>query len=211
MPIFEYNKIDFIALAEIETGKDLFTIINESRVPAFTQFYTLFFQKLLLTSDKYVKDLFIAEEIVQNVFLRIWETPEDLENIRFIKSYLYKSVINASINHVNRQKSIEQHHQKIAANLTEEYLIDLDEENELIVLLHNEIEKLPPKCRIIFKLNRFEQLKYREIAIKLNISERTVENHIGNALKLLRESMLNNKLVTQNPKNYKLIMNLYLF
>lgn len=195
---------------DIETGKDLVTIINEGRKPAFTKFYTLFFQRLLLASDKYVKDAFIAEEVVQNVFLKIWENPENLEEVKSIGSYLYKSVINASINHVNRQKNIAQHHQKIAADFTEEYLIDLDEENELIVLLHQEINKLPPQCQKIFKLNRFERLKYKEIALMLDISERTVENHIGTALKTLRKSLLDKKS-NYRPTKLNLIISLYLF
>lgn len=198
-------------MVDIKTGQDLFTIISEGQIPTFTQFYTQFFQKLILTSEKYVKDAFIAEEIVQNVFLKIWENAESLEDIKSIKSYLYKSVINASINHINRQKSIEQHHQKIAADLSEEYLIDLDEENELIVLLRQEIEKLAPQCRKIFKLNRFEHLKYKEIAELLNLSEKTVENHIAHALKVLREAMLNKKSINKNSKNYKLFMQFYLF
>ena len=185
---------------EIETGKDLVAIIREGKISAFTKFYTLFFQRLLLTSDKYIKDAFIAEEIVQNVFLKIWENPENLIEVKSIRSYLYKSVINASINHVNREKNIAQHHQKIAADFTEEYFVDLDEENELIVLLHAEIEKLPPQCKKIFKLNRFEHLKYKEIAILLDISERTVENHISTALKALRKSLLEQKPLYKSQK-----------
>ena len=90
---------------------------------------------------------------------------------------------------------MEQHHQKIVDEFTEDQADQLDEENELIVLLFDEIEKLPPKCKEIFKMNRFERLKYREIALKLELSERTVENHIANALKLLREAMLKKRNV----------------
>ena len=198
-------------MVDIVTGKDLFIVINKSRKSAFTAFYTNFFQKLLLTSDKYVKDIFVAEEIVQNVFLKIWESPECLEDIKSIKPYLYTAVINASISYINRQKNIEKHHIKIAANLTEEYFLDLDEDNDLIILLHNEIEKLPPQCKKIFKLNRFDRLKYREIANQLNLSERTVENHIAHALKVLRIAMLSNSIVTKRDKGYKLLMTLYLF
>ncbi|RZK54994.1 MAG: hypothetical protein EOO91_14945 [Pedobacter sp.] len=71
----------------------------------FYFFYTQFFQKLLLTSDKYVQDVFIAEEIVQDVFLKIWEDPAGLNEIKSINSYLYRSVINASINHINKKKT----------------------------------------------------------------------------------------------------------
>ncbi|MEJ5994779.1 RNA polymerase sigma-70 factor [Pedobacter sp. Du54] len=195
---------------EIETGNDLVTIIHEGEITAFTKFYTLFFQRLLLASSKHIKDAFIAEEIVQNVFLKIWEAPENLVEVKSIKSYLYKSVINASINHVNRQKNIAQHHQKIAAEFTEEYLIDLDEENDLIVLLHAEIDKLPPQCQKIFKLNRFERLKYKEIASMLAISERTVENHIALALKVLRKSLLEKKSPYKSDR-IKIIFNLFLF
>lgn len=198
-------------MVNIITGQDLVDIIAEGQVKAFTNFYTLFFQKLLLESDKYVKDISVAEELVQDVFMKVWENPGNLEDVRSVKSYLYKSVINSSINHLNRQKNIEQHHQKIAADFSEEYLMELDEENELVVLLRIEIEKLPPQCKKVFKLNRFEKLKYKEIADLLDISERTVENHIANALKVLREALLNKKGVDKNSKEYQKIVTLYLF
>lgn len=198
-------------MVDILTGKDLLMIIHRSQKSAFTEFYTFFFQKLILASEKYVKDVYLAEEIVQNVFLKIWESPESLEEIKSIKPYLYTAVINSSISHLNRQKSIEQHHLKIASNLTEEYLLDLDEENDLIILLHREIEKLPPQCRKVFKLNRFDRLKYRDIANQLNLSERTVENHIAHALKVLRASMLSHPDVIKKDMNYKLLLSLYLF
>lgn len=193
-------------MINIRTGADLYHIINENEVPAFTSFYTQFFQKLLLASDKYVEDVFIAEEIVQDVFLKIWEDPENLNEIKSINSYLYKSVINASINYLNRQKNIERHHLKIASNYSEESLIELDEENELIVLINNEIEKLPAQCKKVFKLSRFEHLKYKEIANLLNISERTVENHIANALKTLRTELLGGKAVVNKLQNKKFLI-----
>ena len=196
---------------DIKTGKDLFIIVNESQIPAFTLFYTQFFQKLLLTSDKHVKDIFVAEEIVQDVFLKIWEDPESLTEIKSIKSYLYRSVINASINYVNRQKSIEQHHLKIASTFTEEEIEDLDQEGELVLLLHKEINKLPPQCQKVFKLNRFDRLKYKQIAAMLDISEKTVENHIASALKTLRKAFLDKQSDRKMLKRYDLLASLYLF
>lgn len=180
-------------------------ILGKGDTEAFTNFYTHFFKKLLIESEKYVKDIHVAEEIVQDVFLKIWEKSEDLIHIKSIKSYLYKAVINSSINFINRQRNLEQHHQKIVNEFTEEQAEELDEENELIALLFDEIEKLPPKCKEIFKLNRFGRLKYREIALKLDISERTVENHIANALKLLREAMLRNKKATSLTSHFKIL------
>ncbi len=193
-------------MINIKTGTDLYTVINENQVQAFTNFYTQLFQKLIITSDKYVEDVFVAEEIVQDVFLKIWEDPEGLNEIKSINSYLYRSVINTSINYLNRQKNIERHHLKIVSNYTEESLIELDEENELIVLINAEIEKLPSQCKKVFKLSRFEHLKYKEIANLLSISERTVENHISNALKTLRAELLGKKEVVNKLKSKKFLI-----
>jgi len=170
----------------IITGKDLLELIKEDDKNAFTVFYSNNFQKLILVSDRYVKNIHIAEEIVQDMFLKIWEDKALLLYVNSVSAYLYRSVVNASINYVNRQKNIEKHHLKIAEHLTDDDIEIINEQNELIVLLYNEIELLPEKCQRVFKLSRLEGLKYKDIAIQLSISEKTVENHMSNALRLLR-------------------------
>jgi len=164
-----------------------------------------------LASDRYLKDIHTSEELVQDVFLKIWENPYQLSEIKSVKSYLYRSVINAAINHINRQKNIAQHHLKLASELSDDYLIELDEEHEVIVLLRSEIEKLPAQCKKIFKMSRFDFLKYKEIAQRLNISEKTVENHIGLALRTLRHRFINDEKLNVKGKRYLLIMALYLY
>ncbi|MBB6502382.1 RNA polymerase sigma-70 factor [Pedobacter cryoconitis] len=170
----------------ITTGKDLLELIEEDDKSAFTVFYSNNFQKLILVSDRYVKNIHVAEEIVQDMFLKIWEDKALLVYVNSVSAYLYRSVVNASINYVNRQKNIEKHHLKIAEHLTDDDIEIINEQNELIVLLYNEIELLPEKCQRVFKLSRLEGLKYRDIANQLSISEKTVENHMSNALRLLR-------------------------
>jgi len=174
----------------IDTGEDLLSLIESGDQNAFTAFYSDNFRKLILVSDKYVNGTHVAEEIVQNIFLKIWEDTTALKGINSIKAYLYRSVVNASINHVNREKNIEKHHNLIAENLTESDIDTLDEQNELIVLLHDEIDRLPSKCQHVFRLSRLEGKKYRDIALELGISEKTVENHMSNALKRLRAQVL---------------------
>lgn len=171
---------------DVISGSDLLLLIEDNDKDAFTDFYSHNFRKLILVADKYVQSIPAAEEIVQDVFLKIWEEKELLSEIKSIKAYLYRSVVNASINFINRQKNIEKHHLKIADHIVPDEVERHDEENELIVLLYNEIEMLPEKCQQVFKLSRIEGLKYRDIASQLNISEKTVENHMGNALKILR-------------------------
>src|ERR1700712_4625872 len=153
---------------------------------AFTSLYRKYFKVLMLASDKYIKEIDVAKGIVQDVFLKMWEQPFELENEASLKSYLYRSVVNSSLNYLKRQKNISQHHLKIANETTYDSLDDLQEEHELKLLIYKEIELLPAQCKKIFKMSRFEGLKYREIAVLLNISEKTVENHMIKALKTLR-------------------------
>jgi RNA polymerase sigma-70 factor (ECF subfamily) len=197
----------------IVTGKDLLLLIEQEDTYTFTDFYIGNFRKLILVSDRYVRSTSIAEEIVQNIFLKIWEDKESLADIGSIKSYLYRSVVNASLNHVNREKNLEKHHLKIAEKLTAEEIEDLDDQNELIVLLYKEIELLPEKCRQVFKLSRLEGVKYKEIALQLSISEKTVENHMGHALKVLRFRVLKQSegAGPMTRSRYLSILNVFLY
>ncbi|AOM77743.1 RNA polymerase sigma-70 factor [Pedobacter steynii] len=198
---------------EVISGSDLLLLIEDNNKDAFTDFYSHHFRKLILVSDKYVQSIPAAEEIVQDVFLKIWEEKELLSEIKSINAYLYRSVVNSSINFVNRQKNIEKHHLKIADHVVIDDAERHEEENELIVLLYHEIELLPEKCQQVFKLSRLEGLKYRDIALRLNISEKTVENHMGNALKILRSRV--SKAAEQSPlrKKFKYfyLMAMYLY
>ncbi|MEJ2882663.1 RNA polymerase sigma-70 factor [Pedobacter sp. GR22-6] len=178
------------SIESIITGQDLLLLIEQGDKDIFTDFYSSNFRKLILVSDRYVRDIAAAEEIVQDIFLKIWEDKAVLETIKSIKAYLYRSVVNSSINYINRQKSLERHHLHIAEQLSDELIDSEDERNKLIVLLYQEIEFLPEKCQLVFKLSRLEGLKYRDIAAKLDLSEKTVENHMGNALRILRSRVL---------------------
>lgn len=187
----------------IKTGKDLLDLIEQNDKKAFALFYSRNFSKLILEAEKHVRDAHVAEEIVQDIFFKIWEDKNLLVNIGSIRSYLYRSVVNASINHINRKNNIERHHQKIAETISPEDVDLIDEQNELIVLIHQEIERLPDKCRNVFKLSRLEGLKYKEIALQLGISEKTVENHMSNALKILRARVMGRTEVNNSSNRYK--------
>jgi RNA polymerase sigma-70 factor, ECF subfamily len=195
----------------INTGQDLLSLIENGDKDLFTEFYSNYFRKLILVSDKYVNSTFVAEEIVQNVFLKIWEDVSILPPIKSIKAHLYRSVVNGSINYLNKERSIEKHHLKIAESFSSPDLDQLDEQNELIVLLYDEIDRLPEKCKQVFKLSRLEGLKYREIALQLSISEKTVENHMGHALKTLRARVLLKASETGEFKGIKYYSMLTLF
>lgn len=181
----------------------------------FSEMYKLFFKGLALISVKYVQDVYVAEELVQDVFLKIWEKPTMLDGVVHLKAYLYRAVVNASINYHNRQKKLRVHQEAMLLNVQEQNMERDFEENEFKILIYQEIDRLPAQCKKVFKMSRFDELKYREIAMMLGISEKTVENHIANAVKILRDRFLANEELSNqgywSVKSGKVVLELALF
>ena len=140
---------------------------------------------------RFLDDREDAEEIVQDVFFKFWEKCESLASDSSIKSYLYRSVHNTCLNHIKHQKVKDTYRQYIL------YLMEKEHEDapwdqdrtDRQARIREEIDKLPPRCSEIFKLSRYEGLKYHEIAEHLEISIKTVEVQMGKALKTLRETL----------------------
>lgn len=148
------------------------------------------YQPLCNYAYSFLNDREEAEEIVQASFLTVWEKREALHVNTSAKSYLYAMVRNASLNVIKHQK-IKQKHAVEASYQNEGYdgVMETVTSTELEKRIHQAIELLPEQCRLVFKLSRFEELKYQEIATQLEISVKTVENHMGKALKLMREHL----------------------
>ncbi len=134
-------------------------------------------------------DMDEAQDVVQEHFFKLWEKRETLVIAFSIKSYLYKMVYNACLNRIRHEKTKTKYKAHNAVFLTENPDYQLDTTNEIQENVQRAIASLPEQCRHVFELNRFEELKYREIAEHLGISIKTVENHIGKALRLLREQL----------------------
>ena len=137
-----------------------------------------------------VKDDIMAEELVQNVFYKLWEKKGQIEVNQSITGYLYRSVHNESLNHLKHLKVREAHqayvkHQPQGSNNAAEQIKLRDLKRHL----DKALSELPEQCRTVFQMSRFEELKYQEIADRLQISIKTVENHMGKALRLLRQKL----------------------
>jgi len=156
---------------------------------AFDSLYRFYYPGLCLFGKKYVNDLETAEEIVQDVFIKIWERRENLIPETLFKTYLYTSVRNGCIDFLRKQKVRDNYSKDFIhtneATTTEEETDDL----YLINQIKQAIDRLPKQRKKIVKMNRYFGLKYKEIAEKLNISPKTVENQMGIALKQLREAL----------------------
>ena len=132
-----------------------------------------------------------AEEVIQEVFVKFWEKCESLAPDSSIKSYLYRSVHNTCLNHIKHQKVKDGYRQYILHVMEEaqEDHFEDDARNNIRERILEEVNNLPPRCSEIFKLSRYEGLKYQEIADHLEISVKTVEVQMGKALKTLRTNL----------------------
>jgi RNA polymerase sigma-70 factor (ECF subfamily) len=153
----------------------------------FKEYYTL----LVAFANKYLHDLEDSKEMVQDLFVNLYEKREHLEINSSLKSYLFRSVHNRSLNLINSQKIRDKYaaHINLTTDIKENRLEEEVNKTELEHALYIAIGELPPKCKEIFKLNRFEGFSNAEIAERLKLSKRTVETQISKALKILRTKL----------------------
>jgi RNA polymerase sigma-70 factor (ECF subfamily) len=146
------------------------------------------FAGLCFFAQKYVKDFDDAKEIVQDAFLSLWEKRETIDMNRPVKSYLTMIIHHKCTNYLRDNRKFD------LFILNTENLLEVPEyegadsmvENELKVKIDEAIQELPEKCREVFVMNRYENLKYQEIADKLQISVKTVETQMSKALQHMR-------------------------
>ncbi|WP_339879441.1 RNA polymerase sigma-70 factor [uncultured Algoriphagus sp.] len=164
------------------------TLVDEE---SFEAVFKTYFKALHAYAMAILKESETAEEIVQSVFLKLWEKRETLEISSSLKAYLYRAVYHDSLNHIKhlqvKRKHWDHAHYEMTQGKPEQVGEQIKgQENELYERFQLALEKLPEKCRMVFNLSRFEELKYQEIADRLEISIKTVEAHMGKALKTLR-------------------------
>ncbi|MCR8560232.1 RNA polymerase sigma-70 factor [Mucilaginibacter sp. BJC16-A38] len=186
--IFErYNQPFKVEYSE----RTVINLIKEGDGRAFEKIFREYFKSLHAYAYTFMKDDEQAEEIVQNVFCRIWEKRDQLNPDGSIKAYLYRAVHNESVNYLKHQKTRTAF--RVHYNNSEEQIGGEASEKVMTAELDGHIQQalneLPQQCRIIFQMSRFENLKYREIADQLNLSVKTVENQMGKALKVLRTKL----------------------
>ena len=158
---------------------------------AFEGLFKSLYSQLVVFAVRFVENQESAEEIVQETFFQFWDLREKITISSSLKAYLYKSVRNACLNAIKHEKVVAKYRDYFSNVLYDDELSPEDwmVETELSDSIQAAIAQLPKSRRQIFEMSRFENLKYREIAEKLNISVKTVENQMGSALKFLREEL----------------------
>lgn len=165
-------------------------LLDADHIQEFEDVFKTHFKALHAYAFTIVRDDTTAEEMVQNVFCRLWEKKEQISIHLSVKAYLYRAVYNESLNYLKHEK-VKESYRSYAARHMEEGIsatagISLKELEER---LSKALNVLPEQCRTIFQMSRFEELKYREIAEQLGISVKTVENQMGKALRIMRTQL----------------------
>lgn len=181
--------IVIIPYISMQNSKVVAALTDTQYEKLFHSLFTALFMPLAGYANKLVQDYDMAKDIVHNVFTTLWENRESTDFESPVKPYLYRSVHNRCLNALRDRKR--------TTEPTDFLLLpDSDPDQELMNTtelenrVHHILESLPEKCREVFRLSRFEELKYSEIADRLGISVKTVEAQMSKAIKVFREQLV---------------------
>jgi RNA polymerase sigma-70 factor (ECF subfamily) len=178
--------------AERAADADLLRRLRAGDERALEQVFRAHYPSMVTVVRRIVFAPDVAEELVQDVFFKLWTKRENLAEIDALKTYLYRAARNTALNHLRRLKLEQAHEEREAAKgepSTSEATGDSAVASELTEAVQAAIDKLPTRCREIFLMSREGGLTYGEIATELGISIKTVETQMGRALKSLRLSL----------------------
>lgn len=158
-------------------------------IKGFENMFKQYYSDLCYFALKYMESEEDAEEVVQDVFYNLWEKREMIQIQISVKAYLLSSVRNKCLQILNHRK-VKRKYGKMKSEETEVFSDNPADDliyNESVEIFNEALNALPEKCRTIFKMSRFEGMKYKDIAFELSISVKTVEANISKALKEFRQ------------------------
>ena len=182
------NKISDDALRVI-TGK-----IANGDQDAFRILFHHYAAKLILFSQSMLLSKEAATEVVDDVWVKIWKNRENLESIENLRIYLYTATKNTSLNYLSKKakEMITEPFNDISVQIREEHCPEQQMiTEEIFAKIHESVQDLPPRCKLIFKLVREDGLKYKEVAEILKISENTVDAQMVIAVRRIKEAVGN--------------------
>jgi RNA polymerase sigma-70 factor, ECF subfamily len=174
--------------SEIETIEAL----QQGDAVVFEMIFKNYYERLCNYANSFISDMDEAEEIVQTTFITLWEKKTQIDIHTSMKSYLYQAVHNQCLNKIKHDHVKQTHFEYIT------YQNNIESPDgyqnmvgkELDEMINNSINSLPPQCRTVFMLSRFENCSYAEIAKQMNLSVKTIENHMGKALRIMRMQLV---------------------
>lgn len=179
--------------------KHLLSRIRNNDIEAYKYLFELYYRDLYFFAHKFIENKEVAEEIVQDVFIFLWENKDSLDINKSIKSYLYASVKNRAINYL-KSKINNINFVNIDSAISENFVLPANhhlELKELDLLIQKAISLLPHRCKEMFHLSRNSEMTYQEIADALDVSKETVKSQISEAIKKIKTFL--NKYWEQIP------------
>lgn len=164
-------------------------------VDAYKTLFNLYYRPLCSFAKKYVLDLAVAEDIVQELFVKFWEQRQEVQVETSVKSYFFQSVRNECLNYLKHQGVKEKYKIHIESVSSDNFFHNKLEEEEINQLVYQTIQSLPPRCKQIFELSRFEGKTFEEISLELSISKNTIKNQLVRALKHIRQVLEKNEIL----------------
>jgi len=176
---------------ESYTDHQLFELLKSSNKAAFIEIYERYRTPLFLFACNLVKNEELAADLVQDIMMRLWEKRTSTTLNSSLEGYLFRALRYRFFDWIDRQKVREDYLTKFQVFLDQsEWQTDnVIAEREVMQAIEEQIEKLPQKMKLVFLLNYREHLSAEEIAEKLNISKKTVQNQINNANHILRKQL----------------------
>lgn len=166
--------------------------IRQNNLQAFEMLFREYYAPLCRYAYRFVNDMDTAEEIVQDFFYHYWKDRKKIRIRLSVKSYLYSSVKNNALKYLDQVAVRRRYAERIIAVASEsdqETLMEQIHAKELQQIINDTLQELPERCRTIFTMNRFDGLKYHEIAHSLSISVKTVEANMSKALQVFRKKL----------------------
>jgi len=172
----------------------LYTKVRDGDIRAYETLFRRYYEPLCLYVNKITKDIDVAEEIVQELFFKLWKDRASLRIICAVKPYLYGAAKNQSLQYLEHLKVREHYYQKMIVNSYPESAPydspqEILEYKELVQRFDVVMGRMPKRRRDIFRMSRFEGMKYEQIAQEMSLSVKTIEAEMSKALQVLRKSL----------------------
>lgn len=166
----------------------LLKLIKKGNELAFAQLFERYWESLLDNALKVLNDKELAEDVVQEVLTDFWKKSHSID-VKNIAGYLHQSAKFKAIDQIRKRKVTLENLDYVAAFVGKNSTEELQNQKDLTDLLDTCVNEMPTQCQRVFRMSRYDDLSNKEIAERLDISVRTVENHIAHALKLLRPKL----------------------
>lgn len=179
---------------QVDDKQNIIEAVKNGDQKVFKRLFETYYNPMVRFAYRYVNSEAIAEGIVQNIFLWVWENRETWNVEGKLKTYLFRAVKYKALDHERHERIKEEYSKSLYLNKEpvnySEIPFEVEEESEFVKRARQAIEELPERPRMVYKLSRLEGLTYNEIAVVLEISFKTVETHMSRALHILRKRLI---------------------